>query len=260
MADASESPLGFGPPRVRDEPRLNLPVPLPSRPASPRESPEPEAPPAARQAAREAIEDRTRTLRDRVSHLREMATGGRRPLASPEGDRHQPRGETKRSWASSEKAGVVDLLAIGIRQVTEWLDWGLAKRMPERDFVTTAREAYAIAAPAATFVLDHIPEGSALEGVVEHAGIAGAGVTAVGYATRALSGRPGGREESEALKERVAKRLAGGRRRVTEEAAATFADSAQQGAEAVEQAPAQPYAAMIGLDDDDPGLGGVGPA
>ncbi len=171
-------------------------TPPPPAPSQPEEPPE----------ATDELQTEPTGLRGRVERLRQLASGRRRPFGSTEGRRHQPRGMTRRSWASSETAAFTDLVALGLRETTRQLDYGLGERTG-RDLVMTADECYRIAGPLAGVLLERAPEGGLVEQVVERAGEGGAVIGLAGYLLRVLRRRPGGAVEAEELHEEVVQRL-----------------------------------------------------
>ncbi|MDA8292264.1 MAG: hypothetical protein M0Z33_11395, partial [Actinomycetota bacterium] len=188
-----EDPIGFtSPPR-----RPRSPEPSPA--ADPRLSPSPEIPSeeqlARRDELRRTVDVRPGGLRGRVEQIRQLATGGRSPLGSAEGRDHPPRPTPSRSRDSSDAARVTDALAVGFRQVTKALDWALGDRIG-RDFTATAAECYEVAAPAAGYILEQIPETGPLAGIEQRAGLVGAAFALLGYGARVSFRRPGGNAEA----------------------------------------------------------------
>ena len=242
----SDSPARFGPGnRSRQSPPSPSQAESPSQPQPEIEEEDEEWSPPPRES---------RGVRDRLNDLRERAWGNRRPLGSPEG-RHRRASPSNRSWDSSKEGLFVDALALGVRNVSVWVDWIAGKRFPDKDFIATAEECMNIASPLAGDLLDRIPDTGPLAELVEHAGIAGAGVSTVTYFVRAGTGRPGGRAESEALEEKIVRRLGGARKRVTEKMNEGVENAGEQ---ETEERPST-YASMLHLEDDDFGINATGP-
>ena len=205
------------------------------------------------------IETEPRGWRARAQRIRDLASPRSHPLGSPEGRGTPPRftpGET-RSRDSSNDRRVVDALAVVIHTATKLADWALGERM-QRDLVATAEESLEMAAPAAGYVLDHLPESGPLAELGEKAGLVGAGAAFAGYAVRAATGRPGGRAESEELHEAVVRRLSGGKRRIKQEAAEA-AEEAAGGTVAMPEQAGEARSVLWALDDV-AGIDGTGPA
>lgn len=233
------SPLGFG-----AGARLRPVPPPPENLSTERESPSNQS---TTQPPPEDPQNLTDRLKARVENLREMGRGRKPPLGSPEGRQHLA--SPRSSRGSSDESRFVDASALGVHEVTTFVDWGLSKRFGDADFVATAEECYAIAAPLAGYLLDRIPEEGPLAEIVERAGLIGAGIAAAKWLARAvLMKKPGGRSEVEALHDRAVDRLVNARSRAGD-AVRTAAES-DEGDEPVVS---RSYSEMIGLDD-------VGPA
>lgn len=236
---ASESPARFGEGQRQ-------------RPSPPASSPENESSSQPEQTAGELPDLEPRGWRAKVDRLRSLGNGEKRPLGSPEGPGHTASPPPSRSPGSSNERRVVDACAVGVRQLSSWVDWFMSRRFPDKDFIATSEECYAIASPLAGDILDRIPESGPLAEMAEHAGAVGAGLCTVSWLVRAGTGRPGGRVESEELQERVVRRLGGAKRRVREEVAEEFG-----GANDEPPAAARSYSSMLG--DDDFGTDASGP-
>lgn len=140
---------------------------------------------------------------------------------------------------------LVDNAAVIIRNASVWADWGIGRLRPDCDFVATAEESYAIAAPLAGYLLDNMPVEGPLAELAERAGVVGAGASLATYLARAARGLPGGREESAALRERGLRKLVRAKRR-HEDAPSPAPEAAPS-----EPGPRPPsYSAMLGLDED----------
>ena len=189
-------------------------------------------------------------FQSRLHRLREMAAGSRRPLGSPEGPATLPRSTNPSPGSVSNPRRITENAAVTIRQGSIWLDWLLGRFRPDCDWVATAEESYAIAAPLAGYIVDHIPETGPLAELAEKAGLVGAGSAAGTYLARAAKGIPGGRVESEALRERVLRRMGAAKERRVE------ADAPREGEAAAPEPPAHTLAGMLGDDDEEPmGIG-----
>ncbi|MCU1489712.1 MAG: hypothetical protein JWM85_1117 [Acidimicrobiaceae bacterium] len=149
-----------------------------------------------------------RGIRSRLDQFRQLGTGGRHPLGSPEGNSPIPTKSPKSSSKESSRTRrrTLDACATGVRSVTVVLDRLLGTE--ERDMVATANECYEIGAPVAGYLIDRAEGSEKLAAVVDKIGPLAAVMRAGAYLARAFTGAPGGRVEVEESARRTRSRLA----------------------------------------------------
>jgi hypothetical protein len=189
-------------------PPPSLPKGNPPPPGATTESPPSSEPPRE--------EPQPRGWRDRIGAFRDRATGGRRPVGSPEDeDRRRSRLTSSSRVSSKAKRRTVDGCATGVRSITLLFDQHFGTE--ERDLVATADECYEIAAPIAGYLLDRFEESETIATVVEYIGPGAAVVRLGAYLGRAFTGQPGGRVEVELAREGQRRRMSHAERQAAAE-------------------------------------------